>query len=417
VTEDKATDACLPVVDRARAILHAGPICDDCLGRAFARLGHGLSNGERGRAARRLASQAGTVGRPGTCWVCQGLFDQVGDWADRAASLTRGIEHDTYLVGVHLSPRLEEAERLFAERFGADLSEPLRHAFNREVGKAYEKLLGRGTVALEHPHVWFTVDLRDGSVALRVASLYVYGRYRKLARDIPQTHWPCRRCRGRGCEACGGTGKRYPESVEELISGPFVEASQASAALLHGAGREDIDARMLGTGRPFVLELVAPHRRSLDLRGLEAAANRVARGRVEIASLRLVSPDVVGRIKEAAAEKVYVALVQFAEEVSEERLRRALGRLLGPIEQETPRRVLHRRADLLRRRRVLEIEGDLLAPGQARLTLRCEGGLYVKELVSGDEGRTSPSLSGTLGVPARVLELDVMSVTSDQFPA
>jgi tRNA pseudouridine synthase 10 len=39
-----------------------------------------------------------------------------------------------------------------------------------------------------------------------------------------------------------------------------------------------------------------------------------------------------------------------------------------------------------------------------------EAGLYIKELVSGDNGRTHPSLSEALGVPTRVTSLDVVLV-------
>ncbi|HEX32361.1 MAG TPA: tRNA pseudouridine(54/55) synthase Pus10, partial [Candidatus Acetothermia bacterium] len=48
--------------------------------------------------------------------------------------------------------------------------------------------------------------------------------------------------------------------------------------------------------------------------------------------------------------------------------------------------------------------------------LRSEGGLYIKELISGDEGRTTPSLSGVLGLPALVTELDVIDVSASAFP-
>ena len=54
---------------------------------------------------------------------------------------------------------------------------------------------------------------------------------------------------------------------------------------------------------------------------------------------------------------------------------------------------------------------------RAEVRLRCDGGLYIKELISGDEGRTRPSLAECLAVPARVVELDVVSVTSGSFPA
>ncbi len=46
------------------------------------------------------------------------------------------------------------------------------------------------------------------------------------------------------------------------------------------------------------------------------------------------------------------------------------------------------------------------------MEIRCDGGLYIKELVSGDGGRTKPNLSELLGteVEAEVKELDVMDV-------
>ncbi|MEM2002924.1 MAG: hypothetical protein QXT77_09790, partial [Candidatus Methanomethylicaceae archaeon] len=45
------------------------------------------------------------------------------------------------------------------------------------------------------------------------------------------------------------------------------------------------------------------------------------------------------------------------------------------------------------------------------LIVRCQGGLYVKELISGDDGRTKPSVSEVLGAGARCVELDVISVS------
>jgi tRNA pseudouridine synthase 10 len=46
----------------------------------------------------------------------------------------------------------------------------------------------------------------------------------------------------------------------------------------------------------------------------------------------------------------------------------------------------------------------------AIIQVHCDGGLYVKELTSSDEGRTQPSLTGELGVQAKVTELDVINV-------
>jgi tRNA pseudouridine synthase 10 len=72
--------------------------------------------------------------------------------------------------------------------------------------------------------------------------------------------------------------------------------------------------------------------------------------------------------------------------------------------------VSHRRADLERIRRVHEIDGRMTGEREAVIELTGEGGLYVKELVSGDEGRTQPNLSELLRTGARVTELDVTEI-------
>jgi len=84
--------------------------------------------------------------------------------------------------------------------------------------------------------------------------------------------------------------------------------------------------------------------------------------------------------------------------------------LVGIVQQRTPTRVSHRRADKIRTREVYRADLDQFWGDAARLVLRCEGGLYIKELISGDGGRTKPSLAELLGSEAMVRELDVINV-------
>jgi len=414
------TDDMLHVTDdmlaTAERIVRAGPICDECLGRAFAKLGHGLANSERGLKLQTALSAHGVNRKAGACWVCGGAFEEVDGLAERASAMSDGIEFDTYLFGVRPTPRLIQGEKLFLERFPTDAYEPLKHAFNREMGKAFEAHVGHGTVDFERPHLSYVIDLASDTITLKVRSVYVYGRYRKLLRGIPQTRWPCRVCKGKGCSACNFTGKQYPESVEELVAAPFLEAAGSKEAYLHGAGREDIDARMLGSGRPFVLEVVAPHVRSLDLVALREQVNATAAGKVEVNDLRFASRDIVALVKETHAEKTYRAHVSLASPVEEDKLLAAVSSLIGQINQRTPHRVSHRRADLVRVRRLIDAKAKIVSEREVELILRGEGGLYIKELISGDEGRTTPSLSGVLGLPALVTELDVIDVSASAFP-
>lgn len=66
--------------------------------------------------------------------------------------------------------------------------------------------------------------------------------------------------------------------------------------------------------------------------------------------------------------------------------------------------------DLVRKRQVIDIGVLGVENGLYRLEVLGEGGLYIKELVSGDGGRTTPSLAEILAVPAKVVELDVVQV-------
>ncbi len=404
------------VLRQAANIVQSGAICDECLGRAFARLGHGLANSERGKSLRIMLSMLGIGDKAGSCWICEGFLRDVDSWASRAVALSSGINFDSYLFGVKLSPRLIEMERLFTERFCTNRAESLKHAINRRIGKAFEAQVAHGTLDIEKPHISFIVDLVRNTIEVRVLSLFIYGRYQKLTRGIPQTRWPCRHCRGKGCDHCNSTGKQYEESVEELMEKAFLDAAGSNSGHLHGAGREDIDARMLGSGRPFVLEVCSPRRRELDLVSLQAEVNETQGGKIRIGKLKFVPRTMVSKIKEIRAAKTYEALVSFEGDISRDSLRETLCKLVGEIKQRTPQRVAHRRADLTRTRRIHEIGGELVSPHQANITVKSEGGLYIKELVSGDNGRTAPSLASCLGIAAHVIALDVVEVTSSLFP-
>jgi tRNA pseudouridine synthase 10 len=71
---------------------------------------------------------------------------------------------------------------------------------------------------------------------------------------------------------------------------------------------------------------------------------------------------------------------------------------------------LHRRADLIREKYIYEVKVKKVSLKRAEMKIRCQGGLYVKELVSGDEGRTVPNVSELLGNRAKPLKLDVLNV-------
>ncbi len=410
----------MTILDTSRKILKEGPICDHCLGRQFAKLSTGLGNDERGKAIRLvLEMQAGEAGDndlkellknigKSKCWVCNNLFTHLDNWAEKAVSALSDHEYNNFLVGTRMTGLLAENEEIIWAEGGATFAEPLKTELNREVGKRIEKRTGK-RANLKKPHIVALLDLENDAVELEVNSIYIYGRYRKLIRGIPQTRWPCRECHGTGCGHCGGTGSMYPESVDELIKPHLMAASRCEDTAFHGAGREDIDALMLGDGRPFVVEAKKPHLRSIDLNALASEINGNSAGKIEVLGLKFVESETVEQLKSMKADKEYRMKIEHR--TTEEKLKSSLDIISGNlIKQKTPTRVLHRRADLERTRKVHRADLESFDVDTAVLMIRCEGGLYVKELVSGDGGRTVPSVASLTGSEAKVIELEVTKV-------
>jgi len=402
------------IIEIAREIIKEGlgPICDNCLGRQFAKIGSGVSNAKRGKILKEVLIEKGEGVEEGKCWVCNGLFENLEEWVSRALEKLIEYEFDSFLVGTKVSGMLLENEELMWEIAGASYAEPLKAELNREIGKRIERETGK-TADFERPDLVIILNLWTEKVELQVNSVFIYGRYRKFKRGIPQTRWFCRECRGRGCEKCNFTGKMYAESVEELISGSILAEFKGEDMVLHGCGREDIDARMLGSGRPFVVEIKEPKRRKVDLRMLEKKVKEENEGKLEVTDLQYVKREMVAQIKNAKADKTYRVGVGLKPKVPEKDLENALDTLTGAvIEQGTPTRVLHRRADMVRRRKVHSAKLISFEEPVFFMEIKCDGGLYIKELISGDGGRTKPNLSELLGteVEAEVKELDVVDV-------
>ena len=403
----------MEITGAAERILAYGPCCDHCLGRFFGKRGHGLTNDQRGLAVRIAGSVEKNIPYEpfsGTCWICGNFFDKVPAWAGRVVQALSGIEYMTFLVGCRVPPMIAECEEMVISDLSLADAEPFKSEANREVGKAVSAMTGKA-VDFKKPDVVVLLDPSQDTIEVQINPVFLYGRYRKFERGIPQTHWNCRACRGAGCERCNFTGKQYQDSVEELIGRPVVDMFEAENAILHGAGREDIYARMIGTGRPFVLEIVSPRRRSADLKNLEADINRSASGRVEVEIGRWSERSEVETLKSDKAHKKYRIVVEADGAPSADAFAKAVKSLSGAkISQRTPERVAHRRADKIRERRVLDILCTGEEAGKFIVEVTGESGLYIKELISGDNGRTTPSLSSALGTPARVTSLDVVLV-------
>ncbi len=393
--------------DKARELAQTG-LCDHCLGRMFGKIGTGMTNDLRGRMIREALAEEG-IDAPSDefCPLCENVFDLLDRFAEAAADAINPIESDNFLIGTRVEPEIAKREKEIWEEYGLDQAEPIKAELNREIGKLALPMIHR-PVEFRNPQVVACVDTRFADVAVDISPIFIAGRYNKFSREIPQTIWPCRVCHGKGCDHCHGKGKMYETSVQEIIGDVALEMTGGTEHFFHGMGREDIDARMLGDGRPFVLEISNPRVRRIDLDELkERADNDLA----AFQDLHYVQREAVERYKEAAADKVYRVHVLADGKVNKEAVVEvALSFKDANIDQRTPRRVEHRRADLVRKRRIHWVEADAITDDSFDLELETDSGTYVKEFVSGDDGRSTPSFSERLGVQCRVETLDVLAI-------
>lgn len=400
------------ILKQAEPLLDQYRLCDACLGRLFRKELKEGNNTQKGQHIRKHLRHISKVS-PDECWLCEGLIAQIPHFAQLITQTLKEYEYDTFLVGSKIDQDIQDREQQLWKLLTMDDAEPIKMEMNREIGKILEPSLQK-TVDIPNPDIMAVIDTRYDIVSLQISSLFIYGRYRKLQRGIPQTRWPCSVCFGKGCKKCAYTGRLYETTVEELIAKKALELTHGTDESFHGSGREDIDALMLGSGRPFVLEIKNPQKRNIDLHELENQTNQATKNKVEITNLRFSNREEVARLKAAEFRKTYRVTLEAAQPLNKEKLIKVAQALQGKlIKQLTPTRVAHRRANKIRERIIYNCVIESVEGTLARLTLETESGTYVKEFISGDGEKTQPNFSELIGIPCVVKELDVIDVKGE----
>ena len=422
------------MIRKTMQILMKHPLCYDCLGRQFSTILRGFTNYDRGKtlvtalmmelyARAKMGDQEAlnkinqlngridkefqdTIQSLGIeykerekCWLCE---DKIRKWVKLAYKIEEELiksRTESFVVGVLAPKKLLEKEDELWREFSITTGESIRNQLKREVGKILQSRTGI-PVDFENPGAIVYLDLFTDTIYLKINPLIITGNYLKLGRDISQAKWV----------TLDGV-KVYKDSIEEFLY-PIMEIVGGTQLVLHASGREDTDARMLGTGRPMVVEIKDPLKKKVNLKFLEEYVNKRTRW-AKFTFKGIGNRNDVRRTKtsDALRKKVYKALVKSDLPISKKELI-----LLEEffqnrtINQKTPTRVLHRRADMVRKKNVYQAHTHFLNEYFFDAIILAEGGLYIKELISGDNGRTTPSFTEVLGKPLKCIELDVLSV-------
>lgn len=296
------------------------------------------------------------------------------------------------------------------------------------------------------PPMTLTNKCLTTKISMKSESTYLAGRYNKYDRQLSQTPW-----------FIDGQNKTE-DSVSDLICDRLKLSAGATDVKFLSSGREDVDVRMLGSGRPFAVELVDPK----DMRELannmskfETEINEATK-KVAVRSLQIIDKSDLTVLKEGEETKVkeYRAKIWSKGPLPLETINKINSLKELVIHQNTPLRVLHRRP-LINRPRTIHsmfielakesphdmeeqstemgstdvkqstdeqtVKHETTEEGTAELTkyyidLKTQAGTYIKEFVHGDFGRTEPSLGSLVGQECDIILLDVTDVQLEWPP-
>lgn len=268
-------------------------------------------------------------------------------------------------------------------------------------------------------------DIREectiSEILLKNEPLYIAGRYLKYSRQLSQTPW----FTDGGAMIKSSVQERITSGVEKYISYKDIKFSSS--------GREDVDVRMLGRGRPFLLEILHPRLLTTEdtMNKIKTFINK-SYDDVQVRDLQIVDRGACQKyLKEGEEDKTktYQALCCLTRPYTEKDFSVVAATKDLVLTQWTPIRVLHRRTLSDRKRSVYKMWAEVAPVNELeekyrpfadrifKLNLTSEAGTYIKEFVHSDFGRTTPNLCLLLGnCEADIITLDVMEVNVNWPP-
>lgn len=237
-------------------------------------------------------------------------------------------------------------------------------------------------------------------------SLFLAGRYNKYSRTLSQSPW-----------IIDGV-RKADTSVEEIMSVETEKVFRPDVITFSSSGREDVDVRMLGSGRPFMLEIGNP--RLLTFDKCQQLEDDINKSTTEVAVHKLKMVDrktgLILKSGEEEKKKLYSALIWSSKSLNAESIE-FLNKISNvKIYQKTPIRVLHRRSLATRERLIHTAQVRLIDPHHFQLDLSTQAGTYIKEFVHGDFGRTTPNLCQLIGHLVDIVALDVTEIKLEWPP-
>lgn len=339
------------------------------------------------------------------CFACHGVLNHIDDIKNAInTAIGRYQFHD---IQIEVVPQLIKNDNKLIIQYHCQTSSSLKNYIKARILLSFTKIK-------QGPVLQIKINSsQDIQASLSWPHLYITGRYYKRSRRVSNTRFM--------------RGQKAISSVEKELISHIPSAIRCSDRKFLSAGREDMDVRMIGSGRPFCISLLNPlpnddwptvpqnyqdfsdsYAQFLPPEGQSLECdNHVSAIDLRISTER---PDMTPK-----HEKSYRCIVSCSRNVTPENLKNIELVDNLTIQQRTPSRVAHRRIMATRSKTVISMSYKQICPRFLILDLKTSKGTYIKEFVNSDFGRTKPSFGEILDpvnpIECQLLQLDVIFVS------
>ena len=375
------------IILQSKSILNECDLCDSCLGRFFVSStnlssGRRLGNKIRNSINFRIATK---------CYICKNLFSNIDLYVKMMQNVSTEYEFSTFTVGAILKQSIIERDDKLRSKFHLRGVDGIKTDVTKELGK---KFIRKTTKRIDHllPDITFTINFKTEQCNVKTKPIFLYGRYIKNKRGLPQKEKSCRDCKGKGCIFCNNHGIVSFDGVEGKISKFLYEKFKTERVKFTWIGGEDKTSLVMGNGRPFFAKLLSPKKRNVRL------AKKFNLDEIMIHALRKIDHIPNGSIRFKSKIKM---LVLAKNDISSNKLKRLKQLVTIPIEITDSNNKQHKRT-------IHKLKYKKNSLQSFTVEIEADGGIPIKRFVDGFN--IIPNISSILGIQCSCEKFDINQI-------
>jgi tRNA pseudouridine synthase 10 len=242
-------------------ILKNYDLCEYCTGRLISKLVGKQPSKSLGKKYLKKFGKSNNT----KCYVCKNIFENLDSMLSNIFEKSSNLDFKTFNLGLILKNSFLERDDLIKSKFKIKGIENLKFAISAEMSKKISRRTKSKRI-INDPELLIQANFKDESSTIRTKPIFVYGRYNKKIRKLPQKQISCKSCNGIGCHNCNFRGLKNIESIESKISNLLTQKFEGNQVKINWIGGEDQSSLVLGNGRPFFAKILNPKKRNRILR-------------------------------------------------------------------------------------------------------------------------------------------------------